>query len=747
MSGPGFSKNWPPKTLRLWLSAIDPGQIRLLTAGRAALALLSIWLVMRTAVIVLLGRANPTLPLFGVLAGMVLLLFIIDLKPSDRKLSLWLATIPFAGGIVLASTLADNFWLNNLILLLLFFLAYFFRRYGARAGELALVTTVGYYFGFLLDPPPVVYPLLLACVFASALIVYLWQFLILPYDPVKYLYHSVRAFYHNVAQGVAAIRRGLDSGSGQTLNTRILQRHFRQVNWNRRVIEGLFSAAASPALWSQPRLSQLQEELFKTERGLELLIEATGVLSSQLDELPKDVLQSLKEGLAVLEDQLWEMASGEEQTRLSEAGESLQKQVKSSLEEKPPGEWVFSILRMGIAARQLARSVADIHTLEIAWEKGATDRPSTIHSEIAPTQVFNSPRKKKSLTLHPTTILGLQAVLAAGLAMLAACLLKMDSPNLVFWTAFVVVAGSTGESLRRITMRVIGVIAGTVIGVALAVILPDNLPVVVILVTMCLFMSIYVLTISYIWMVFWLNIGMLLVITTLGGAALELLVVRPVSTLVGGAMAALVVSFVLPIHVQDRFTATLAGFLAGVDRYIDVYARTLTDTLAIVDLRAEELNIDASYKKLELNLPNVIYEYNPLSRAQNRLATQATSLAVLKSYVTNLNDDVGGDPGSLANAQDNELISYIQLEIHQAIEALNGFLADRQGEKLQLSEDTDRRAKMETILQEFLTADVGSTDAIRNRALYHLKRIYDTILQIASGLGAPLASTKHDLGA
>jgi len=329
--------------------------------------------------------------------------------------------------------------------------------------------------------------------------------------------------------------------------------------------------------------------------------------------------------------------------------------------------------------------------------------------------------------------------------MLAAYLLKLDQPNLVYWTAFVVIAGSTGESLRRITMRVIGVIAGTVIGVLLAILLPGNIVLIVILVTFCIFMMTYSIPISYIRMIFWLNIAMLLVITTLGGPALHLLVLRPVSTLIGAAIAALVVVFVLPIHVQDRFTVALSGFLTSIDRFIEVYVQALVGTSTTSDLKAEEANIDASYKKLELNLPNVIYEYNPLSRAQNRLASQATGLAVLSSYVTHLNDDVGGDSGSLDNTSDKEIISAIQAHIHQAIVAVNSFLANQKGEEGQSLANLGEQAKLANVLDEFLTVESGSGEAIRNRALYHLKRIDDTILQIASGLGAPVASRTRDL--
>ena len=171
---------------------------------------------------------------------------------------------------------------------------------------------------------------------------------------------------------------------------------------------------------------------------------------------------------------------------------------------------------------------------------------------------------------------------------------------------------------------------------------------------------------------------------------------------------------------------------------------TLLGTTSTADLKVEELNIDASYKKLELALPNVVFEYNPLSRTQNQLASQATSLAVLRNYVIHLNDDVGGDPGSLANVQNNELVSDIQSRIHQAIATLNSFLASRQGEAGQSPPEMDELIRRENILENFLAAEAGSTDAVRNRALFHLKRINDTITQIAAGVGAPVAAGKHE---
>jgi hypothetical protein len=400
------------------------------------------------------------------------------------------------------------------------------------------------------------------------------------------------------------------------------------------------------------------------------------------------------------------------------------------------------VLRIGIASHQLARSAAGINTIRTAWRASPEDEASNKSVAQQSVKVFDKTNQKSRYSFHPTTILGFQAVLATGLAMLAAYLLNLDQPNLVYWTAFTVIAGSTGESLRRITMRVIGVIAGTAIGVLLAILMPNNLVLIVISVIICIFMMTYSLPISYVRLVFWLNIAMMLVITTLGGAALQLLVLRPVSTLLGAAIAAVVVLYVLPIHVQDRFAIALSGFLTSIDRYIEVYVNTILGTPTTSDLKAEEANIDASYKKLELNLPNVIYEYNPLSRAQNKLANQATSLSVLNSYVTHLYAEIGGDSGSLINIQETSLITNIQSHIHQTIVGLTGFLAHQPGEAGVSPEKPAGQLIPENVIGEYLSTESESSEAIRNRVLYHLKLIDDTIFQIAMGVGAPVIKNK-----
>ena len=163
-----------------WLSAADPGYIRIQLGLRAALATLSTLLVMLVISILLTGAPVPSVGLFGALICFLAFLVINDPRPADRRFTTLLAIFPIAVAIILASLLVDLLWIRIFVLLALLFASFYVRRYGLRSLELSLLAALGYYYASLIGVRPNMLVVLLLGVVVGLSCAFVFQFVILP---------------------------------------------------------------------------------------------------------------------------------------------------------------------------------------------------------------------------------------------------------------------------------------------------------------------------------------------------------------------------------------------------------------------------------------------------------------------------------------------------------------------------------------------------------------------------------------
>ena len=351
--------------------------------------------------------------------------------------------------------------------------------------------------------------------------------------------------------------------------------------------------------------------------------------------------------------------------------------------DAPLAPWVIAALRLVGGSYQIAQSVAEVRAL------AAHQATPTVPTAAQP-GVGEGGRSRPALPplvpvfgnlhLHPTTILGIQAVLATGLAMLIARLLNVDHSNWVFWTAFVVIAGSTGESLRKMMLRVVGTVGGATIGVALALLTPDNTALVALVATGCIFLTIYFWPVSYPLMVFWLNIGFVLVYTLLGAQAMDILISAPGDHIARRLSGGVGGRFVLPIHTTDRFKAAVTRFLAAVDAYIATSVDAMTrreDARGDKSraLSAAHARVAATYAQVEQTLPAVAFENNPLLQAESPLARRGTQIAALEGEVARLAGAADERVALDGAAGDAAWQRGLQARIHSDIQALIALLS------------------------------------------------------------------------
>ena len=640
------------------IDAADPGALRRYHAARTALAAVTAWLTMHIIVTQFAGRPLPAAGLFTVTICFICALVVADARRAERQLTLLLSIAIFALALLLASLVSSTGWLYPIVLLALIFGSYAARRWGMRPGELLLLLTMGLYFAqnARVGWANIGWFLLAAAIGVASL--WLWQFIILPYNPVQALRACVRSFYDQAAAIVEHVGAGLEQApAGEAVWVKDLQRRLRQVRLSRHAIESQFPGALAPDGWTAGQMRELSVALYTAEQGLAQLVEFAAN-RAQLAGAPAEVRTLLADGLQALHTALLE-GGAEGIQHLADASAALRAYVRDHAETaltarqaSPNGElapWVSTALRLVNGSYQVARSIGQVRALAAANQ--AVPKVDAGAGAGTPTPPLPPLlRVLGKLNLHPTTALGLQAVVATGSALLVARWLNIDHANWVFWTAFVVIAGSTGESLRKMTMRVAGTVGGATVGVALALLTPDDTLWIVFVATLCIYLTIFFAPVSYPWMVFWLNIGFVLVYTRLGAKELDLLFARPSTTLVGALVAALVVLFVFPIHTTDRFKVAAARFLIAIDAYVAAFVAKSTGNAATESLEAIHAQVAAAYAQVEGTLPGVAFENSPLLQAQSPLTQQADRIGALEAEVTHLAQAAGEEVNLADNA-------------------------------------------------------------------------------------------------
>ena len=172
-------------------------------------------------------------------------------------------------------------------------------------------------------------PWYLLAVLAGVGSLWLWQFVLLPYDPAQSLRNSVRSFYDRAAALVAAIATSLNAEqlpSDDEMRSKELNRRLRQLKLSRRAIESQFPGALAPGGWRREQIGQLQLALYAAEQGLVQMVEGAGQ-RTQLAAIPGELRVPLAASLRALQAAL---AAGSEESlqTLANQGDELQWKVR-----------------------------------------------------------------------------------------------------------------------------------------------------------------------------------------------------------------------------------------------------------------------------------------------------------------------------------------------------------------------------------------------------------------------------------
>lgn len=628
----------PLRSLHGWFEATDPAAVRRRQGARAASAALCTWLTVREVTTSVSDRPQTAAVLFGVVACFVVSIVIADPRRRDRLVTTALGAALSIVMVVLAAYTSHVPFVQKLLLLVLVFVSFAARRFGLRAGELAMLAVMTLYFATSSAVSPGNIGWFAFATTVGVLWLAVWQYVLIPYDPRRSLEQAATAFYRRAGELVGDVGTRVRELGGDPPTDRLpdrLQQRLQLVGVSRRVLESQFPGTLAPTGWTRSGLSQMQLTMYSAEQGLGQMVSAVSTtdgpmsLQPQVADLAATALDALR---AALVDGAQPGAMRELAARTADALGQIQ-QLQPSASSFESAARATRAIELVSGAQRVARSVATARELAVV-ASGARGE-STAADGTAP--AADAPRSQpgpqamvgRRIKVRPGIAQGLQAVVATGLAMLVGSALGVDRVTWVYWSAFLVIAGSAGESLRRIMFRIGGTTLGAVCGVALALVLPDSTTIVVAIVTVSLFATIFTAPVSYPLMVCFLNVGFVITFTQLGARELDLLVDRPLATLLGGAVAALVTVAVFPIRVTERFRRALSDYLGLVGTATaTMVERTVTTTVGDdVDPTWERAN--SMYRAIQQTMTTLAFENNPFSRTEAPLADKVVKVAAV----------------------------------------------------------------------------------------------------------------------
>jgi uncharacterized membrane protein YccC len=209
--------------------------------------------------------------------------------------------------------------------------------------------------------------------------------------------------------------------------------------------------------------------------------------------MPSEVHDSLLRVLQELRRALSKGEKPDDYPLATEALKQLEQCREQSSDADDTGDWPYQVQRAENAIRQLLRGAGADREAPQSSRDGleSSEEDSEEDSETSESSSSGSGRDLLRERVQTTTLQGMQAALAVGLAIIAGHFL---SPSRSYWvviSAFIVFMRdrSIGETFARGFRRTIGTLLGLIAGFAAASVLSGDLYLEIILIFVCAFMA------------------------------------------------------------------------------------------------------------------------------------------------------------------------------------------------------------------------------------------------------------------
>lgn len=592
--------------------ASDPGLTRLRTAGQAVAtigaAMLAEWLLARAT-----GQTNPAATVIAMMIGAVVGMISTFVGPMFQRplavlASLAMVPLPMIGGMALGLALAP-FHLAALVSLVVVLAAgAYLRRFGPRGFFAGQLLFMGDFFGFFLGRLMSVGDIgqLALIVIVGTAVAIIAQFTLFYPSRRTALRRLRRSFVGRVSQVADAAIDLLDD-PGDRQKSRLLQKLLIRLNECALMVDAQLADPA--ALPRGATAAALHQRVFDSE----LTLTNTARFAERLSDprVPADVRALARKALVAIRDRDPESAT-------AAAGE-IRARIKAAPVDGGDGARLDQTARIVvhrfttsvIGQAEVMRMIRDhpepsdipddsdnpfdpAVTLAGGWLPGTQKVSATASTEAGPRWIDR-------VTLEPYARVTIQMAVAVTGSIIVGSLV---SPQRFYWAViatFVTFIGAHNatEQIRKSAYRVLGTLIGVLVGVVLAHVIGTNTRVSIMVILAALFFGIYLLRVSYAFMVIGITVMMAQLYVQLNEFSDALLLLRLAETAVGAAVASLTVLFVLPIRIRQVVAVATREHLQALDEVAALAAVRLGEPGDDSELRAAARRLDAAYQALE----------------------------------------------------------------------------------------------------------------------------------------------------
>ena len=274
--------------------------------------------------------------------------------------------------------------------------------------------------------------------------------------------------------------------------------------------------------------------------------------------------------------------------------DSLRELIHTYESDESAKAWIVSLGIFYLDGRLLMESVTGfIANFESAETKvrERKERKTRILPQRAPRSALPMTSVFGRWKISIPSLMAIQALTAAVIALGVATLLDLPSTVQSFWFALLTVSGSLGATKAKSLSRVVGTLLGLGVGLTLGILANEILFVTVGIVLLLFFIMEFTRTISLNWFILCLVAISIVSLTQMGADSVATAKLLLVSSIIGVAAALLATTVLFPIRVRQRYIMAFSGYLATTDLYLRSFFQRVKTGQSLVTIEGlNELN-------------------------------------------------------------------------------------------------------------------------------------------------------------